>query len=345
MGSEKDLTAEQKGAIVYGYLKNDSYRTIAANVGCGKSVVGNVIRKFCESGTVKSQAVRTGRPPLLAASDRYVLKTLVTSENHRLNLAQVTTTLAAQTKRNVSKKTVRRALHKEGLWSRIARPKPLISTINAEKRLAWCLAHKDWTARHFRHVLWSDESTFCLFQQSSCRIWREPHEEWDIECVSSTVKHSPSRMYWGCFSWYGTGPLIALNGSATGKSHVEILRRYVLPTLEAYPGNVDRGRPWFQQDNARPHTSKIAKNFLNENKVRVLDWPAQSPDLNPIENLWHEVKNALRRKPNPSNLVDLEYLVQEAWRDISPEYCHRLVDSMPDRVNACIKTGGGPTKY
>ncbi|CAG8700832.1 8505_t:CDS:1, partial [Ambispora gerdemannii] len=125
-----------------------------------------------------------------------------------------------------------------------------------------------WTARHFRRVLWSDESTFCLFQQSSCRVWREPHEEWDIECVSSTVKHSPSLMHWGCFPWYGTGPLVALNGSATGKSHVEILRRFVLPTLETYPGNVDRGQPWFQQDNARPHTSNAASNFLKENKVR-----------------------------------------------------------------------------
>ncbi|CAG8658847.1 11532_t:CDS:1, partial [Ambispora gerdemannii] len=153
MGSEKDLTEEQKGAIVYGYRKNDSYRTIAANVGCRKSVVGNVIRRFCESGTVKSQAVRTGRPPLLTVSDRSVLKTLVTSENRRLNLAQITTTLAAQTKRNVSRKTVRRALHKEDLWSRVARPKPLISTVNAARRLAWCLAHKDWTARHFRRVL------------------------------------------------------------------------------------------------------------------------------------------------------------------------------------------------
>ncbi|CAG8690400.1 4548_t:CDS:2, partial [Ambispora gerdemannii] len=175
MGNEKDLTAEQKGAIV--------------------------------------RMTRTAPLPLLL-----VKIAIYTSP--------ITTTLAAQTKRNVSRNTVRHELHKENLWSRIARPKPLISTVNAERRLAWCLARKDWTARHFRRVSWSDESTFCLFQQSSCRVWREPHEEWDIECVRSTVKHNPSQMHWGCFSWYGTGPLVALNGSATGtcKSHIEILR-------------------------------------------------------------------------------------------------------------------------
>jgi transposase len=194
MGSEKDLTIAQKEVIIYGYLRGDSYRVIAANVGCKKSSVGNIIGKYRKAETTEPQRKRPGRPPLLTASDRSALKTLVTNGNRHLNAAQVATTFTAQTKLRVSKKTIRRALKKENLRSCIARPKPLISTINALNRLTWCLARRDWTARHFRRILWSDETSIQLFQQVLSRIWREPHEEWDAECLSCTVKRSPSRM-------------------------------------------------------------------------------------------------------------------------------------------------------
>ena len=281
MGSKKDLTATQKGAIIYGFLKKDSYYTIAANVGCEKSVIGNVIRKYRETGTTEPQRKHPGRSSLLIVSDRSILKTLVINGNRCLNAAQVTTIFTAQTKLHVSKKTIRCALKKENLRSCIARPKPLISPINALNRLTWCLARKDWTARHFRRILWTDKSSFQLFQQVFCRVWHEPDEEWNTECLSCTVKRSPSHMFWGCFSWYGVGPLVPLFHNATGASHVEILRKYAMPTLKNYPGNIKRGHPLFQQDNARPHVSKIATAFLKDNKVRILDWPAQSPDLNP----------------------------------------------------------------
>ena len=95
----------------------------------------------------------------------------------------------------------------------------------------------------------------------------------------------------------------------------------------------------------KPHTAKVTKKFLKDNNIRVMDWPPQSPDLNPIENLWHEVKSYVRRKTKPDTLDDLDILVQQAWRKIPPEYIRSLIKSMPNRVAACIAAKGGPTKY
>ena len=100
----------------------------------------------------------------------------------------------------------------------------------------------------------------------------------------------------------------------------------------------------FQQDNDPKHTSRSAKNWFQAKGVEVLPWPAQSPDLNPIENLWADVKKSVAAK-RPSNAKDLWVAVQEAWQQIPLTRCQDLIDSMPRRCAAVIKNHGYTTKY
>jgi transposase len=249
-----------------------------------------------------------------------------------------------KTNSKVSTRTIGRKLRKVGLKNCLARKKPLISPANKAARLEWCLEHASWTKKDWAKVLWSDESTFTQFQQSRCsRVWREPKDKWAPSCVAATVKHSPSRMHWGCFSRKGLGPLVSLTESVTTSSHVETLRRYALPTFKRlFP----KGNGWFQEDNARPHKAKAAVAFRTEHGLQTLSWPAQSLDLNPIENLWAEVKKRLqKRKRQPSNLSELDRHVKEAWRAIPISLIESLVDSMPHRIQAVIAAEGGATKY
>ena len=122
--------------------------------------------------------------------------------------------------------------------------------------------------------MWSDESTFTQFLQAhTSRVWREPEDEWSIFCAAATVKHSPSRMHWGCFSRKGVGPIVPLYESVTGTSHVKILRYRVLPTMRRmFP----KGDGLFQKDNAPPHKSKVAGEFRKKKGLVVLSWPAQA---------------------------------------------------------------------
>ena len=163
--------------IICHYKEKISYNNIAKQVNYSKSTVGITIKRFLETGSAEPQGVRTSRPPLINSSSQAILKK-ITKKNYHLCASQLTNAFTNQTNIHVSANTVRRALHKLNLRCRVARPKPLISEVNSENWLNWCLAHENWTTRHFRHMLWSDESTVSLFQQGSCcQVWRELQEE------------------------------------------------------------------------------------------------------------------------------------------------------------------------
>ncbi len=107
----------------------------------------------------------------------------------------------------------------------------------------------------------------------------------------------------------------------------------MLPSADELYGDADF---IFQQDLAPAHTAKATKSWFNDHGVTVLDWPANSPDLNPIENLWGIVKRKMR-DTRPNNADDLKATVKETWSSIPPQQCHKLITSMPRRIEAVIK--------
>ena len=114
--------------------------------------------------------------------------------------------------------------------------------------------------------------------------------------------------------------------------------------LKQHLKNLKLGRKRvFQIDNDPKHTSKIVAKCLKDNKVKVSEWLSQSPDLNPIENVWAELKKCVQAR-RPTNLTQLHQVCQEEWAKIHPTYCGKLVEGYLKRLTQVKPFKGNVTK-
>ncbi len=237
------------------------------------------------------------------------------------------------------------SVHQESPRSDIFRKratKPLLNQRQRQKHLTWAVEKKNWTVAQWSKVLFSDESKFCIsFGNQGPRVWRKSGEAQNPCCLKSSVKFPQSVMIWAAMSSAGVGPLCFLKSTVNAAIYQEILEHFMLLSADKLYGDADF---IFQQDLAPAHTAKGTKSWFNDHGVTVLDWPANSPDLNPIENLWGIVKRKMR-DTRPNNADDLKATVKETWASIPPQQCHKLITSMPRRIEAVIKAKGAPTKY
>ncbi len=138
-----------------------------------------------------------------------------------------------------------------------------------------------------------------------------------------------------------TGSVNGLLFTINAEKYIEILEHNMLPSRR----HLFQGRPCiFQQDNAKPHSAHITKSWLRRKRVRVLDWPACSPDLSPIENVWRILKRKMRQR-RPRTVAHLKTCLQEEWDKITPETLHHLVSSVPKRLLSVVKRNGNITKW
>ena len=224
--------------------------------------------------------------------------------------------------------------------------KPFLSARHRQQRLTFALKHREWTVEDWKRVIWSDETKINRFGSDGRQwVWKQKGDGLIEREVQGTVKFGGGNiMVWGCMGWNGVGQLAEIEGKMDADQFVSILEDHLLPSLEE--SGIPEEQVIFQQDNDPKHKSKKAKNWMENNNITLLDWPAQSPDLNPIEHLWDHAKNRLKEYPTPPKGVwQIWERVEEVWNNIPPEVCQNLIESMPRRLEAVIKAKGGNTKY
>jgi DDE superfamily endonuclease/Transposase len=237
--------------------------------------------------------------------------------------------------------TVRRAFKEAGLGSIEKKPKPMLSAKNIKARLEFANLHKDWTVDDWKRVIWSDETKINRFC-SDGRAWAwifdgqklQPHH------VKQTVKHGGgSLMVWGCMTAKGPGFMCRIDGTMTKDVYLEILQDELQQTIEYYGLNSDR--VIFQHDNDPKHTALLVRGWIEHQPFQTLKWPAQSPDLNPIETLWAVLKGRLNGYERaPKGMIELWERIEEVWNEIKPETCMKLIESIPKRIQDVLDANG-----
>ncbi|GFV72107.1 transposable element Tcb1 transposase [Trichonephila clavipes] len=175
----------------------------------------------------------------------------------------------------------------------------------------------------------SDESRFNLGSDDNrvC-VWRPQVER--LNPVFALQRHTTPTagvMVWGAISYNTRSPLVLILGSMTAQRYVHaILQSHVLPLVQRLPGAI------FLPDTARPHTAKMSQDCLHT--VSTFPWPAQSPDLFPIEHIWDHLE---WRVGHPTSLNELEARLHQMWNEMSQDIIHSLHATMPDRIASCIR--------
>jgi len=194
-------------------------------------------------------------------------------------------------------------------------------------------------------VIFSDETSIHVHEAMRGRcVWRLPHEELMPGMVQETVKFGGSKLQiWGCLTSQGVGYHCGLPDGLDAETYVGILEYELEETINLY--FKDRNVVVFQQDNASTHTAKVVQRHFKNQKYSVIPWPAHSPDLSPIENLWADLKNRLVERHPEIAKDNLWEVIDAEWEATPKETCAKLLHSMPERLTAVIKAQGGYTKY
>jgi hypothetical protein len=261
---------------------------------------------------------------------------------------------------NISSRTIRRFATQQGWKPYKITKKIFLSQKNITSRLTFAKRYQHLGKKEWRKWLFTDEKSFVLFRPPNTqndRIYCHSPEE---VLPKEVPKKSQSLMVWGGLTATGLTQLefVAKGKKVNADTYIHEILEPALSKLKARRSTRTGG--WFtqklfrdgddftfQQDGAPAHRAKKTQAWLQENVphfVKNTEWPGNSPDLNPIENLWAHMAEEVAKR-DPKTLVELRESIEEEWEKIDVDFLEKLVFSMPTRMGAVLEANGRLTKY
>lgn len=333
-----------------------SYSVIAKKLGRSKSWINKWANRYKqnENETLQSR-YKGGRKSVLTTAAQKLIKQSKYVRGQSLRKLE----RRLKDKRLAGcKETIRQYMRTTLKWKSFKRQKvPKLTAAYKVRRVNFAKKFKDidWSC-----VMFTDESPFKLYYVPNSKndvVWGS--QESSVPCAPQ-VKFSPSVLVWGGITSLGLTKLhIIPNKTSVNSAYYinEILEKEVKPAfkravvcndLTATKLFRDNSEGLFQQDGARAHTSRASIEWLNTNingYISPEDWPPNSPDLSPIENVWSIMSATVYADPEPQNLNTLKRRLRKAWKSIPLKTLKNLIGSMPDRLKTVVKSKGDTIRY
>lgn len=320
-----------------------SLREVGRRLNVSHSVISRLRERHQQTGSVK-QRPRSGRPK--KTTPRQDRQMVVLAKRERVKSAKmINSEFRNATGVRISDQTVRNRLHSHNLRAFRPAVRPRLTMRHRTNRLEFARLHVNLDRARLRNILFTDESRFCLdFHDGRRRVWRSKNERY-ANC--NVVEHDRfgggSIMVWGGISLDGSTDLYVIrNGSLNAlRYRDEILDPIVRPFAGAIGDDFI-----LMDDNARPHRARIVNDYLARESIVRMEWPAYSPDLNPIEHAWDVLQTRISALPvSPTTINELADALVQEWRQIPQQVFQNLVLSFTRRCQAVINARGGHTRY
>lgn len=211
-----------------------------------------------------------------------------------------------------------------------------ISEQNRVKRVTWIQDHSNWRKSKWLSVVWTDEKMFELYPQKG-RLYAKilPDEIPDDFPRPKVQQGGKKIMVWGAISGKGKLYLDVLEESVTGETYSCFLHQRALPAIR----KICQKSYIFMQDNAPAHRANLTKLYLQISGVKVLEWPPQSPDLNPIEGVWSWMAMKIKAKVF-NNVQDLTDAVFQLWEELPKSVILAYIEKLNDKMNYILEHNG-----
>jgi transposase len=326
ISSIMELENRNKVLILY-KLGYTSPRVLREMTNLPRSTIYDIVNKIKRDGHVVRKR-GTGRQRKFNSNDKKRISNLANS-HPKYSCARIGQMAHERESPKISRWTVWRSLKQSGYSKLKPKPIPMLTPAHKAKRVEWCLKHRntDWSK-----IVFTDESRF--------QLYRDKATEWGKRRRQIIrPKNSPAAMIWGGISARGTTTLCFVKGTINAEKYIKILEENLVENMSVlYPDSFV-----LQQDNSTCHKAKKTKHWFAGQNFKQIEWPACSPDLNIIENIWQIMKDKLE-KQEPKSIALWEIEIQKIWDEIGDDLLTKLIKSMPKRIEKCIELNGGLVK-